>query len=58
MFLDMYVVMDLPISSVSKEHPWFKEGKLDYFVTVKAGDKAGKNFYAHPFSNGTMYGFF
>ncbi|PIO67913.1 alpha amylase, catalytic domain protein [Teladorsagia circumcincta] len=54
---DMYVVMDLPVSSVSTQHPWFRDGETEVFVTVKDGTPAYKqpNFHKFPSMNSTKY---
>ncbi|KAK6046532.1 hypothetical protein COOONC_15964 [Cooperia oncophora] len=46
----MYVVMDLPVSSVSTQHPWFRDGETDVFVTAKEGTPAFNqpNFHKFP----------
>nr|CDJ98092.1 Glycosyl hydrolase domain containing protein [Haemonchus contortus] len=54
---EMYVVMDLPVSSVSTQHPWFRDGETDVFVTATAGTAAYNqpNFHPFPDVNSTKY---
>ncbi|VDM79640.1 unnamed protein product, partial [Strongylus vulgaris] len=54
---DMYVVMDLPVTSVSIHHPWFRDGESDVFVTAKEGSKAfdQPNYHPFPSDNTTKY---
>ncbi|KJH49023.1 alpha amylase, catalytic domain protein [Dictyocaulus viviparus] len=54
---DMYVVMDLPVSSVSIHHPWFRDGETEMFVTAKEGSAAFNqpNFYGFHNDNTTKY---
>lgn len=57
-FTDMYVVMDLPVTSVSVNHPWFRDGETEVFVTAKEGSAAFSqpNYHKFPSVNGTKYG--
>ncbi|VDP10286.1 unnamed protein product [Heligmosomoides polygyrus] len=48
---DMYVVMDLPVSSVSTQHPWFRDGEADVFVTATEGSVAYNQPNFHKFLN-------
>ncbi|VDN28970.1 unnamed protein product, partial [Cylicostephanus goldi] len=54
---DMHVVMDLPITSVSVQHPWFRDGEADVFVTAKEGSAAfgQENYHQFHGDNTTMY---
>ncbi|KAL6739408.1 hypothetical protein Aduo_012871 [Ancylostoma duodenale] len=54
---DMYVVMDLPVSSVSINHPWFRDGETEVFVTANQGSPAFTQPNYHKFANinGTKY---
>ncbi|ETN80523.1 alpha amylase, catalytic domain protein [Necator americanus] len=54
---DMYVVMDLPVTSVSIHHPWFRDGDADVFVTAKKGSAAFAQANYHEFhgDNDTKY---
>ncbi|CAB3405806.1 unnamed protein product [Caenorhabditis bovis] len=54
---DMYIVMDLPVSSVSVEHPWFVDRLQDHFVTAKPGTPAFNlsNYYPFHGSNTLKY---
>lgn len=48
---DMYVVMDLPVSSVSIHHPWFGSREKELFVTAKNGSAAFNRPNFHRFRN-------
>lgn len=50
---DMYLVMDLPVSTVDISHPWFEKRDEAKFVMRKAADKGfnASNFY--PFHGAT-----
>lgn len=54
---DMYVVMDLPVSSVSIHHPWFLNERMEMFVTAKEGSSgfSQPNFYKFHRDNTTRY---
>ncbi|KAJ1349596.1 hypothetical protein KIN20_005188 [Parelaphostrongylus tenuis] len=54
---DMYIVMDLPVSSVSIHHPWFRDGEKEVFVTAKRGSAAYNqpNFHQFGSDNSTKY---
>ncbi|GMS93791.1 hypothetical protein PENTCL1PPCAC_15966, partial [Pristionchus entomophagus] len=57
---DMYVVLDLPLSSVSKDHPWMQSPSLgadDAFIwkTVGAGQPNPAGFYDAPARGGKKY---
>lgn len=54
---DMYVVMDMPISSVSIHHLWFRDGEKEMFVTAKKASTAFNqpNFHEFPNDNTTKY---
>ncbi|KAK5981014.1 Aamy domain-containing protein [Trichostrongylus colubriformis] len=53
----MYVVMDLPVSSVSTQHPWFRDGDTEVFVTATEGTVAYNqpHFHKFPGINSTKY---
>ncbi|GMR44683.1 hypothetical protein PMAYCL1PPCAC_14878, partial [Pristionchus mayeri] len=57
---DMYVVLDLPLSSVSKHHPWLQNVSTnsdDAFIwkTVTAGQPNPPGFYDAPARGGKKY---
>lgn len=43
--------MDLPVSSVSTQHPWFRDGEADVFVTATEGSVAYNQPNFHKFLN-------
>lgn len=45
--------MDLPISSVSLNHSWFREADADYFITINASATTKKEYYPFLRFNGT-----
>ncbi|CAI4224498.1 unnamed protein product [Auanema sp. JU1783] len=54
---DMHVIMDLPIATVSKKHPWFANGETEHFVTVTPVNSLynSEKFYNWAGKNQTKY---
>ncbi|CAI5448118.1 unnamed protein product [Caenorhabditis angaria] len=47
---DMYIVMDLPVSTISSSHKWFAEDQdKDLFITAKPGDVGFNSTKFHSF---------
>uniref|UniRef100_A0A1I7WIM6 Aamy domain-containing protein n=1 Tax=Heterorhabditis bacteriophora TaxID=37862 RepID=A0A1I7WIM6_HETBA len=53
----MYIVMDLPVSTVSLNHSWFRDGESAVFITAKSDTAAfnNPNFYDFNGDNSTKY---
>lgn len=53
LFSDMYIVMDLPISSVSNKNAWFVNGDTDKFIIARPNEPDTSNYFDWPGKNGT-----
>ncbi|CAD6191924.1 unnamed protein product [Caenorhabditis auriculariae] len=52
---DMFVVIDMPVSSVSLNHSWFRDRNEEMFVTARPSDVGYNSTNFHNFANGVKY---